>query len=190
MERHPRPSSDRHAHTDPRGRHDMRMLAGTLRIKEGATVRGLTRSNDQTPYSIRLPTTRRQSRQSHSLYLRHSTRPTTNLCSRALDVNIRRDSMKRSDVIRTPHKERSLPFPSTPLPCLGERRSRVSVTTPLGFDLRPQPSTIFETRLSDSNDDTQRLVRGMRGIRGTDVVVDREPRELRIVVYSVVSTRP
>jgi hypothetical protein len=55
-------------------------------------VRRLTRSNDQTPYSIRLPTTRRQSRQLHSLYLRHST---TNLCSRALDVNIRRDSMKK-----------------------------------------------------------------------------------------------
>jgi hypothetical protein len=65
MERHRRPSTDRHAHTDPRGRHDMRMLAGTLRIKEGATVRGLTRPNDQTPYSSRLPTTRRYARQSH-----------------------------------------------------------------------------------------------------------------------------
>src|SRR5690349_1845214 len=96
------------------------------------------------------------------------------------------DSMKRSDVSRTPHKERSLPFPVYATPVSRGTPLRVSVMTPLGFDLRPQPSTIFETRLSDSNDDTQRPVRGMRGIRATDAVVDREPRELRIVVFTIV----
>ena len=72
----------------------------------------------------------------------------------------------------------------------GNAAPRVSVTTPLIFDLRLQPSIVLETRLSDSNDEMQRPEHEMRGIRRTDVVVDWKPRELRIVVYSVVSTRP
>jgi len=158
MERHRRPSTDRHAHTDPRRRHDMRMLAGTLRIKEGATVRGLTWPNDQTPYSIRLPTTRRQSRQSHSLYPRRSTVPTTNLWSRVLKIYTRRmrstafDSMRRSDVIRKPHKERSLPFPAcvtpvsreTPLPCLSNDASRIQPLATTEYHIR-DPTIRFDT---------------------------------------------
>ena len=72
----------------------------------------------------------------------------------------------------------------------GNAAPRVSVTTPLGFDLRLQPSIVFETRLSDSNDEMQRPEHEMRGIRRTDVVVDWKPRELRIVVYRIVVTRP
>jgi hypothetical protein len=142
--------------------------SSSLTTKWGS-VRGLTRPNDQTPYSIRLPTTRRQSRQSHSLYPRRSTVPTTNLWSRVLEIYTRRmrstafDSMRRSDVIRTPHKERSLPFPvcvtpvsrETLLPCLSDDASRIRPSATTEYCIRDLTIQFDTTRCRDRSMDVR-----------------------------------